>query len=326
MKKFGRIYGVDNIVGKLPKLSMKQGSYDKTTREIRNKMISLGLNETLSYILINDKEVHKFTTDEFEELKLLDPITNDRNTLRYSMIPSLFKIYEYNYAREQKNVSIFEIGKGFFKKGEIYGEENKLCCLMSGEYYLGIENKAQVDFYILKGIVEELLDYLGYENRYSFVKPKNIANEFHPGQTAEISVNNDIVGIIARMHPEVTNENVYILEINLDKLLNKKVGNMKYKEISKYPTIKKDLDIIINKDITSQEAAMILKKTAGGLLTNIEVFDVYTGKGIEEGKKSISYSLSFASNDRTLTDDEINEILDKLIETAKKKLGAELRS
>lgn len=325
IEEVGRIYGVDNIEGKLPKLPMKAGSYDKTIRGIRNKMVELGLNETLSYILINDKEVHKFTTDEFEELKLLDPITVDRNTLRYSMIPSMYKIYENNISRSQKDVSIFEIGKGFFKKGEIYGEENKLCVLMTGEFFLGISNKKQVDFYIIKGIAEELLDYLGYENRYSFVMPKQISEEFHPGQTAEISVNNDIVGIIGRLHPELTDEKVYVMEVNLDKLLAKKVGKMKYKEISKYPIVKKDLSIIIDKNITSAEIAQILKKSAGSFLNNIEVFDVYTGSTIQEGRKSISYSLSFGANDKTLTDEQINEVLNKIIQTVQNKLGASLR-
>ncbi len=278
IEEVGRIYGVDNIIGKLPKLAMKAGSYDKTTRTIRNKMIELGLNETLSYILINDKDVHKFTTDKFEELRLLDPITVDRNALRYSMIPSMYKIYQYNTARNQKDVSIFEIGKGFFKKDQIYGEENKLCVLMSGEYFIGIDNKKQVDFYIIKGIAEELLDYLGFENRYSFVIPKQMPEEFHPGQTAGVSVNNDIIGIVGRLHPQLTDEKVYVMEINLSELLAKKVGKMKYKEISKYPTIKKDLSIIIDKNITSEEVAQILKKSAGKLLKNIEVFDVYTGK------------------------------------------------
>ena len=100
---------------------------------------------------------------------------------------------------------------------------------------------------------------------------------------------------------------------------------MKYKEISKYPIIKKDLAIIIDKNIAAMEAAQILKNAAGSLLTNIEVFDVYTGKGIEENKKSIAYSLSFGANDRTLTDEEINNVLEKIIEAAKNKLRAELR-
>ena len=135
-------------------------------------MISLGLNETLSYILINDKESHKYTSDDFEEIPLLDPMTEERNTLRYSLIPSLYKIYEYNKSRYIKDVSIFEIGKGFWKKENNYGEDTKLAALMTGEYYLGINNRKDVDFYIVKGIVEEVLDYLGYENRYSFVLPR----------------------------------------------------------------------------------------------------------------------------------------------------------
>ena len=154
IEEVSRIYGVDNIQGKLPIVPMRKGNYDRTQREIRNKMIALGLNETLSYILINDKEVHKFTLDEFEELRLLDPITEDRNTLRYTMIPSLYKIYEYNNARGQKDISLFEIGKGFYKKGEVYGEDTKLCALMTGKYSLGLNNVKNVDFYTIKGVVE----------------------------------------------------------------------------------------------------------------------------------------------------------------------------
>ena len=198
IEEVSRIYGVNNIEGKLPIAPMKKGSYDKKTREIRNKMISLGLNETLTYILINDKEVHDFTNDEFEELKLLDPMTKERNTLRYSLLSSLLKTYEYNKAHNAKDVCIFEIGKGFFKKEE-YGENTKIAALMTGEYYLGINNKKNVDFYIIKGVVEELLDYLGYENRYSFISKDNIPKEFHPYQTATIVVNNDEVGIIRKI-------------------------------------------------------------------------------------------------------------------------------
>lgn len=198
IEEVGRIYGVDNIEGKLPSLPMKAGSFDKTTREIRNKMISLGLNETLTYILVNDKDVNKYVVDEFESLKLLDPMTEERNTLRNSILPSLLKVYEYNKARNIKDVSIFEIGKGFYKKQDEYKEETKLASVMSGEYYLGL-NKVEVDFYITKGIVEEILDYLGYNGRYSFVTDKEFSQEFHPGQTAAISVNNDVVGYVRKI-------------------------------------------------------------------------------------------------------------------------------
>ncbi len=323
IEEVGRIYGVNNIEGKLPSLPLKQGSYNKTLRNIRNKMIDLGLNETLSYILVNDKEATKYTTDNVETVKLLDPMTEERNTLRYSMIPSLVKIYEYNKARSQKDVSIFEIGKGFYKKDEQYGENLKLCALMTGERYLSVKSR-QVDFYDIKGVAEELLDYLGYGGRYSFVVKDELPQEFHPYQTAQISVNNDIVGIIGKLHPNCTKDNVYVLEINLDKLLEKKTGKMKYKEISKFPSVKKDLAVVIDKDITSEEIAKQIKKLAGNLLLGSKIFDVYTGENIEESKKSIAYSLEFGAADRTLTDDEINAILEKIIAGLEKQ-GAIIR-
>ena len=308
----------------MPTVPMKKGSVDTTTREIRNKMISLGLNETLSYILVREDEATMFTTDIFESVKLLAPITEERSTLRYSVLSSLLKIYEYNKARNEKDVAIFEIGKGFYKKEE-YGEDNKLAVLMSGKYYLGLDNKKNVDFYVIKGVAEEVLDYLGYNGRYSFVMPKQIPNQMHPGQTAEISVNNDVVGMVGKLHPAVGKEDVYVLEINLDKLLAKKTGKMKFKEISKYPTINKDLAILVDKSISSEEIAKLIKKTAGSLLTNIEVFDVYEGKNIAENKRSIAYSLSFGKQDRTLTDEEVNDIMNKVIASLQNKIGAELR-
>ena len=325
IEEVSRIYGVDNIEGKLPVVPMRKGSYDKTQREIRNKMISLGLNETLSYILINDKEVRNYTLDEFEPLKLLDPITEDRNTLRYSMIPSLYKIYEYNNAREQKDISIFEIGKGFYKKGEVYGEDTKLCVLMTGKYLLGIENnKNNVDFYVIKGVAEEILEYLGYENRYSFIK-EQMPKEMHPGQSAYINVNGTNVGIIGKIHPNITKEDVYVLEINLDELLQKKVGKMKYKEISKFPSIKKDLAFVVNKNMISKDIEKVIKNAGGSLLTKIEVFDVYEGSNLPEDKKSIAYSLTFLDNKKTLTDEEINNIMNKIIENVTTKCNAEIR-
>ena len=325
IEEVGRIYGVDNIKGKLPVLPMKAGSFDKTTREIRNKMSSLGLNETLTYVLVGEDEADKYSNENFENLKLLDPLTEDRNTLRYSLIPSMVKVYEYNKARNIKDVSIFEIGKGFFKKGEQYGENKKLCALMTGEYYLGLGNKQNVDFYIIKGIAEEILDYLGYANRYSFVHMTTPINEFHPGQCAEISVNNDIVGVIAKLHPQVAKDDVYVLEINLDKLLEKRTGKMKFKEISKFPAIKKDLAFVMNKNIESKEIETVIKKAAGSLLTNIEVFDVYTGENVGENEKSIAYNLTFMDTKKTLTEEEVTAVFEKIIEMVESKCEAKLR-
>ena len=324
IEEVSRIYGVDNIEGKLPIVPMRKGSYDKTQREIRNKMIALGLKETLTYVLINDKEVNGYTLDKFEPLKLLDPITEDRNTLRYSMIPSLYKVYEYNKAREQKDISIFEIGKGFYKKDEVYGEDTKLCVLMSGKYSTGLNNNKNVDFYVIKGIAEEVLDYLGYAGRYSFMK-QEMPKEMHPGQSAMINVNGSNIGMIGKIHPSVTKDDVYVLEINLDELFTKKVGKMKYKEFSKFPSINKDIALVVDKKSVSKDIEKVIKSAGGSLLTNIEVFDVYTGVGVGIDKKSIAYSLTFSDMKKTLTDEEINGLMDKIIDTVSKKCGAELR-
>ena len=325
IEEVSRIYGVDNIQGTIPTMGEKMGDYDNTIRSIRHKMSELGLNETLTYILINDKDVHKYTTDKFEELRLLDPITEDRNTLRYSVIPSLVKTYEYNKAHYNKDISIFEVGKGFYKKGEEYGENQKVAALMTGKYYLGVGNQANVDFYIIKGIVEELLDYLGYANRYSFVIPKEIPAEFHPGQVAEINVNADPVGIVGKLHPSETKDPVFVMEINLDKLLAKRVGKMKYKDISQYPNVNKDVAFVMDKSKTSKDIEAVIKKAGGSLLTNIEVFDVYTGENVGENEKSIAYSLTFNDPKKTLTEEEITPIFEKIIETVENKCGVKLR-
>lgn len=325
IEEVGRIYGVNNIKGKLPNILPKMGSYDKCTRQIRNKMVDLGLNETLSYVLVPEADAKMFTKDDYETVKLLAPLSEDKNTLRHSLLVALYKIYEYNKARNNKDVSIFEIGKAFQKKDEEYTETKKLAALMSGEYYLGLDKK-KVDFYVIKGVAEEILDYLGYNGRYSFVRNlEKTPDELHPGQSAVISVNNDIVGIIGKIHPKVEKDDVYVLEIDLDRLLSKRVGKMKYKEISKFPNIKKDLSIVVDKKVSAQEIGMKIKKLAGSLLESSEVFDVYTGTGIEEDKKSISFALTFGKGDRTLTDDEINEVMNKIIAGLEKDIKAELR-
>ena len=319
IEEVGRIYGVDKIEAKVQVAPIKKGSYDKTTREIRHKMMDLGLNETLSYVLVNEQEAKTFTNDSsVEAIKLLAPLTEDRSALRCSILSSLYKIYQYNVTHYNKNVSVFEIGKTFYKKQEEYKEENKLACLMTGDFYYGINTRKQVDFYIIKGIAEELLYFLGYEGRYSFVVNENLPAELHPGESAFITVNNDTIGIIGKLNPKLEKEPVYVLEINLDKLLAKKTGKMKYKEISKFPTVKKDLSIIVDNKVQSSEIATQIKKAAGSLLLNSEVFDLYAGKGIEEGKKSLAFALTFGANDRTLTNQEINDVLEKIVDRLSK--------
>ena len=324
IEEVGRIYGVDNIKGKLPLAPMKVGNLDRTLRKIRTKMSNMGLNETLSYILVSQKDAHKYSSAQFEEVKLLDPLTEERNTLRYSIIPSLYKIYEYNKSRENKDVFLFEIGKGFGKIDDKYIEEQKLCIIMTGKYHLGIENHKNVNFYDIKGVAEELLDYLGYENRYSFIIPKNIPQEFHPGQTAEISVNNSVVGIIGRIHPQIEKEDVFVMEVNLDKLLEKRVEKTKFKEIPKFPAIDRDIALIVMENIEIAKIEKTIKSNGKKLLESFEVFDIYRNEKLGENKKSIAINLKFRDKEKTLTDEEVNTVMEQII-SGLTKIGAELR-
>lgn len=322
IEEVGRIHGMDKIEGKLPILDVIRGSYDKTTREIKHKLADMGLNETMSYTLIPNDKVHLFTTDEFIPVTLNDPMSEDRNTLRYSLLYSLNEVYKYNKARNNSNISIFEIGKSFFKDKEEYREDTKLAVLMSGDFSLDISN-TKVDFYHIKGIMEELLYFLGYDGRYSLIKDDKIPNEFHPGQSALINVNGQIVGVIGKLHPSISSSDVYCLEINLSKLLAIRTGTMKYKDISKYPGVIKDVAFIVDNAITSLELEVFIKKSAGKLLENIQIFDIYPN--IEEGKKSMAYKLTFSDSSRTLADDEVMSVFNKIIDEVTSKLNAKLR-
>lgn len=322
IEEVGRIHGMDKIEGKLPILDVIRGSYDKTTREIKHKLSNMGLNETMSYTLIPNDKVHLFTTDEFIPVTLNDPMSEDRNTLRYSLLYSLNEVYKYNKARNNSNISIFEIGKSFFKDKEEYREDTKLAVLMSGDFSLDISN-TKVDFYHIKGIMEELLYFLGYDGRYSLIKDDKIPNEFHPGQSALINVNGQIVGVIGKLHPSISSSDVYCLEINLSKLLAIRTRTMKYKDISKYPGVIKDVAFIVDNAITSLELEVFIKKSAGKLLENIQIFDIYPN--IEEGKKSLAYKLTFSDSSRTLSDDEVMSVFNKIIDEVTSKLNAKLR-
>ena len=323
IEEVGRIYGMDNIKGKLPELPLQLGKYDKTKREIKNKLVDLGLNETLTYSLIPQSEVHKFTTDSFEEILLADPMSEDRNTLRYSLLYSLKEVYNYNSARNNTDISIFEIGKSFFKDNDTYKEKLNLAILLSGNYYLDIK-KTKVDFYILKGIVEELLDFLGFNGRYSF-QIGNVPKELHPGQSAIINVQGNNLGIIGKLHPNVTKKDVYVFEIDLDKLLSLHPSRMSYKDIPKYPAIIKDVAFSVDKNIYSEDIEKVIKKAGGKLLTNIEVFDVYVGENISSNEKSIAYKLTFQDPSKTLTDEEVMALFNKIIEEVQTKCNAKLR-
>ena len=324
IEEVGRYYGMEKIEGSKLVLPVKEGRCDKRQRIIRNKMISMGLNEALSYALIPESEVHKYVVEDFTHINLDYPMSEDRKTLRYSLLYSLEQIYNYNKARNFKDVCIFEMGKGFYKENNEYKEELKLAGLMTGKYYLDINN-TNVDFYIVKGVVEELLDYLGYNGRYT-IKSGNVPKELHPGVSAVINIQGKDIGIIGRLHPNITKDEVYVFELNLEKLLQNRTSNIKFKEISKYLGMQKDVSFVVKKDITNKEIIDVIKKSGGRLLTDIVVFDVYEGDKIESDEKSIAYNLKFEDSSKTLTEEEVMNVFNKIISDVESKLNAKVRN
>lgn len=325
IEEVGRIYGIDNIKGKEMTLSVRRGNVNKKNREIRHLLYSLGLNETLTYSLIKESEVFKYTTDNFDKVKLLDPMTEERNTLRYSLIPSLMAVYDYNHKRKSEDINLFEIGKGYYKKDNKYFEDEKLAILMSGDYYLQLGEKKKINFYIIKGITEKVLKFLGYNNRYSFVV-NDLPLEFHPGQSASIIVDGKKIGVIGKIHPNVSKDDIYCMEINLSLLGMIRTSKMKYKEISKFPSINKDMAFILDNDIASADVIKVIKKAGGKLLKEVTVFDLYKGKNLDDNKKSLAFNLVFEDPARTLTDEEVTIIFDKIIAEVEKGCNAILRN
>ena len=249
-------------------------------------------------------------------------MSSDKKTIRQSILPSLLKVYDYNKSRGVKDVLLYEIANTYYEKEK---EDTKIAILMKGNFLNSSWNVTNtlVDFYLTKGVVENILDYLGLQNRYHF----DVAtiDSMHPGITAEITLDKEPIGFLGRVHPNISKDDIYVVELSLTKLAEKKIKPIKYKEISKYPSIVKDLAFIVNKDVRSGNIEETIKKTGGRLLTNIEVFDVYVGENVKENEKSIAYSLTFSDSTRTLSDDEVMEIFNKIISEVEKKHNAVLR-
>ena len=323
IEEVSRVYGVDNINSTLPVFESTPSIHDYKDRVIRDILVGLGLNEVITYSLINVDDVFKFTNDEFGLIKVLDPLSEDRVVLRHSIVSSLLEVYKYNKARNIKDLSIFEISKCFSSINGEYIEEKKLAFLLSGVYTEGLK-KESYDFYSAKGVVEDLLDKLGYRGRYDFVI-KTPIEEMHPTKSVYINVNGKIVGMFGQVHPNICKDEVYVMEINLDELLSNKTGRLKYKETSKFPGISKDLAFILQKDALNKDIISSIKQGGGKLLNSVSVFDYYEGDKIEKNKKSIAYSLYFESNDRTLEINDINPLIDKIIENVVKRHNGILR-
>ena len=329
IEEIGRIYGYHHVLGKLPIVPMKQGTYalkEKKIKEIRHRLESLGLYQVFTYSLVGEKESRQFVNQDKEFVSLLAPLSEDKKIMRQSIIPSLLTVMEYNLARNYKDIQIFETGSIYYKE-DTYKEEQMVAGLLCGNYAGNIwqNQNLKVDFYLVKGIIENLLHYLGFHGRYQIIADENY-KDMHPKMTASILVDNTKIGYFGKVHPRTSKRDVYVFEMRLDCLLSKKVRGIKYKEVSKYPSVHKDLAFIMPKSMESEKVMAILKKVGGKLLTNLDVFDVYEGENVGIDEKSIAYALTFQNDTRTLSDEEVTEIFNKMISEVESKLGIQLRS
>ena len=323
-EEIGRLYGYHNLIGTLPRLDLKKGEYKgdlKLRKDVSKHMRSLNLNEVKTYTLVSPEMAKLFNYENKEKAILPNPMSIDKSVVRTTLIPSLINIYEYNKARKVNDILIYEISKTYDKE---YKEDVKLSILMKGNYISNdwMNSKIKVDFYLIKGIIENVLNYLGFKNRYSF--DKELINNLHNGISASISVDREKIGIIGRIHPAIIKDEVYVCEISLTKL-NKPIKPIKYKESSKYPEIVKDAAFVVNKDILSKDIVECIKKAGGRLLTNVDVFDVYTGESVKENEKSIAYTFTFKDENRTLNDEEVNVVFRNIIDKVTEKFNAKLR-
>ena len=323
VEEIARLYGYHNLVSTLPIIPVKRGQYIgevKYRKQASQRLRRLGLNETKTYTLVSPEVAKLFDYEKKEKVVLPNPMSIDKSVVRTSIIPSLLNVFDYNKKRKVEDVMLYEIAKTYNKN---YEEDIKIAGLLSGKYMTnGWNETKKVDFYIVKGIVENLLDYMGFENRYSFEVGKT--EDLHPGINANIKLDKKKIGIIGKVHPKLMKDEIYVFEISLNALMTG-IKPIRFKEAPKYPAIEKDAAYIVDKKITSGEIIKTIKNAGGRLLTNIDVFDVYTGINVGINKKSIAFKYTFNDSNRTLREEEAMEAFENINKKVCEVHGAELR-
>lgn len=333
IEEIGRIHGYDNLLITLPTDNMVGGLSErqKTIRKIKNVLSQAGLYETYTYSLVSDEENKLFTynhKENIEPIKLLMPLSEDRSTLRFGLIPSLIEVIKYNLLRKNENVSIFEIGKVYYKE-EGFVEKTYLGGALVNTFSstLWKQQVEKVDFFLVKGILETLFTNLGY--KMDLLPIDKECNELHPKRSAKILVGDVNVGFIGQVHPKFCLENdlddVYVFEIDLDKLISIPKKPFLYTQISKLPSVERDIAVVVKKNILSKDLIESIYKSDKELLTDVTVFDVYEGEKVGVDEKSIALKLVFTS-DVALTDEVINAKIKRILKDLNYKFGAQLRN
>jgi len=337
VEEIARIYGYDNIPFALPTgdIPLAETNAKAVLREkAKTVMLDCGLTEAINYSFYSPKvfDLIKLPEDSAyrKAMRLKNPISEEQSIMRTTLIPSLLENVRWNINHQVADVKLFELSSTYHPQGEgeLPCEREEIAGAISGSVGLGTwaDPKREVDFFDIKGIVEVLLEELGileYE-----VKPTEHST-LHPARNAECYVKGESVGILGEVHLDVLDnyeiqQRVYIFELDFDKLAKLADTKKYFKPISQYPSVSRDIAIIVSSDVTSEESARIIQTAGGELITSVKLFDVYTGKSIPKGKRSLAYSIEFQA-DRTLTDEEVDEIRLKIIGKLEKEIGAELR-
>ena len=324
IEEVARIYGYDNVEPKKLRGTLTVGRkprFRNVEDRIKNLLIGLGYSEFMTYSFVSPSSYEKanYKEDEKNIIRILNPLGEDYSIMRTTIVPSMIDALAKNYVRGNENVGGFEIGNTFFPTdGELPTEKLKLTM---GFYDLG-------DFYYLKESIEKLLWYLGIEDLE--VRRKEVSF-LHPGRSAEFILKGESLGVFGEVHPKVLEnyglkKKAYVAELDFDKIVENTIGNYTYKELPKYPTMKRDFAFVMDRDIDSVELEKISKKYGKELLESFKVFDIYQGENIEEGKKSVAFSLVFRAADRTLEDAEVTEICEKIVAEIESEIKAKLRS
>lgn len=321
-----RVVGYDVLDATLPKMDLTLGNLNENqlrTRLIEKVLLGQGLDQINSYTLVS-KEMSQGLNALENPVKLMSPMSDKRTHLRTYLYPSMMEVLAYNNAHSRKDLFFFEISK-IYQEG---ASQERLGLIGSGSLFDKNWNDAEIkiDFFTLKGILMNLFETLGYSaQRFDFVVEGLENSYLHPYKSAKILINRKEVGYIGHIHPnslEDLKDAVYA-EINLDLLASLKSGSIKASPISKYPQVKRDLAILVNKDVLVKDLSMSIQKAARKLLVDLNVFDVFTSEKLE-GKKSIAFELTFGSN-RTLDVNEISDIMELITNELTSKYDASIR-
>ena len=330
-----RIYGYDNLASTLPKFSKttKGGlTYSqRMVRDLRAVYASLGFNDTINYSLVSEEEATEYTLEDHHKVRLLMPMTETHSTLRQSLVPGLLNTVQYNVARKQKDLKLLEIGRVFFGSGDdnIQPKETLyLSAALTGEERATkwLKESSLLDFFAAKGYLEVVFDRLGLDEKVTYKKSK--LEGMHPGRFAEVYLGEKRIGFIGEVHPQVADKlglnTTYVFEINLDEVISESKVKPKYEEVTKYPEITRDIAMLVDVKDEYQNIYNVIESVNNKLITKVELFDLYVGAELLVGKKSLALTITYSDKQKTLTDEEVTAVHDKVL-SALTEYGAIIR-